>query len=425
MARQKKVLIIDESELFRSYLKERLSEYFTIEVSVHGLDGISKLRTFLPDLVIMDHNLTRKSCKEILEDKSRNPNIAEIPVILTAQKIDRNRLLELVQFRISKILMKPLMIDTLFDALNEIMGMKLRVDETPCIIEAHVNDNIVFIEVARGINREKADLLHFKVAELLGLYQISNPRILMMLSDIELSFIDGSNLEILLRVLLAHTKGKAKHIKILTISSFMREFVSGRQEFREIEVVSNLQNAMDGLLVDYDPEGEHKERAEMISERILDMQGTSNGAESFEMRFQTESQQPVVVDAAMKDSGAALSIAVVDDDFIIQELVKTTFTTIDAEVSAFSDGREFLANARAKSWDLVFLDLLMPGVGGFEVLKRLRTEEIDIPVIILSAVTHREAVVKAVEAGVKSYLIKPLKPDQILKKTLEILKANF
>ncbi|MEI6388711.1 MAG: response regulator [Spirochaetota bacterium] len=421
----KKVLIIDESELFRSYLKERLSEYFTVEVSVHGLDGLSKLRTFLPDLVIMDHNLTRKSCKEILEDKSRNPNTAEIPVILTAQKIDRNRLLELVQFRISKILMKPLMIDTLFDALNEIMGMKLRVDETPCIIEAHVNDNIIFIEVARGINREKADLLHFKVAELIDLYQISNPRILMMLSDIDLSFVDGSNLEVLLRVLLAHTKGKSKHIKILTISSFMREFISGRQEFREIEVVSNLQNAMDGLLVDYDPEGEHNERAEMISERILAKQGTSSGAESFEMRFQTESQQPVVVDTAMKDSGAALSIAVVDDDFIIQELVKTTFTTIEAEVSAFSDGREFLANARAKNWDLVFLDLLMPGIGGFDVLKRLRAEEIDIPVIILSAVTQREAVVKAVEAGVKSYLIKPLKPDQILKKTLEILKANF
>ncbi|HRZ66097.1 MAG TPA: hypothetical protein P5133_14290 [Spirochaetia bacterium] len=45
--------------------------------------------------------------------------------------------------------------------------------------------------------------------------------------------------------------------------------------------------------------------------------------------------------------------------------------------------------------------------------------------IVLSAVSQREAVVRAFQAGVKSYLIKPLKPDQILRKTLEILKANF
>jgi CheY-like chemotaxis protein len=94
-------------------------------------------------------------------------------------------------------------------------------------------------------------------------------------------------------------------------------------------------------------------------------------------------------------------------------------------VSAFSDGREFIDNLRAKDWDLIFLDILMPGMGGFDVLARLKTQELEIPVIILSAVTKREAVLRAVEAGVKSYLIKPLKPDQILKKTLEILKANF
>jgi DNA-binding response OmpR family regulator len=110
---------------------------------------------------------------------------------------------------------------------------------------------------------------------------------------------------------------------------------------------------------------------------------------------------------------------------VIQELVKTTFGAIDATVQAFSDGREFVEGARGTSWDLVFLDILMPGMDGFEVLSALHSEDIELPIIILSAVSQREAVVRAFEAGVKSYLIKPLKPDQILKKTLEILKANF
>ena len=424
MAR-KKILIIDESDLFRGYLKERLSEHFDIEVAINGLDGVSKLRTTMPDLMIIDHNLTRKTCKEVLEEKNRSPNSANIPVILTSQKIDKNRLLELVSFRIKKVFMKPIKMDSLFETLGETLGVRLQVDQTPCIIEAHVNDNIVFIEIAKGINREKADLLRFKIAELLDLYQIKNPRILVMMSDIELSFVDGSNMELLLRILLEHTRGKAKHIKILTISSFMREFVEGRPEFSGLEVVSNLQYAFDGLLTDYDPENEDKDKAqEMISERILAAHSPASGSETIEMRFHAEGKKTISIEE-MKEAGKSLSIAVVDDDFVIQELIKTTFSAIDSKVTSFSDGREFIEGARGTNWDLVFLDILMPGMDGFEVLAALHAEDIELPVIILSAVSQREAVVRAFEAGVKSYLIKPLKPDQILRKTLEILKANF
>ncbi len=430
MARQK-ILVVDGSELFRSYLRDRLGEFFEVEVAINGLDGLSKLRTFLPDLLIMDQDLQRKSSRELLEEKSKNPNTAAIPVLLTSKKIDRNRLLELVPFRIRKVLMKPLKIDALFESLNELLGTRLRVDETPCIIEAHVNDNIVFIEIAKGINREKVDLLRFKVAELLELYQIRSPRILVMMSDIELTFVDGHNIEHLLRILVDHAQGKCSHIKVLTISSFMREFVGGRPEFRDIEVLSSLQFAMDGLLVDYDPAVDGKERrAELISERILSAKDPAGGSETIEMRFsgETGAQQGAEASeptAERKPGGQGLVIAVVDDDFVIQELVKTTFSAIDASVSAFSNGKEFIDNARVKDWDLVFLDLLMPGMDGFEVLGRLRSDGNDVPIIILSAVTQREAVVKAMEAGVRSYLVKPLRPDQIMKKTLEILKANF
>ncbi|HUX38998.1 MAG TPA: response regulator [Rectinemataceae bacterium] len=430
---RQKILVVDGSELFRSYLRDRLGEFFEVEVAINGLDGLSKLRTFLPDLLIMDQELQRKSSRELLEEKSKNPNTAGIPVLLTSKKIDRNRLLELVPFRIRKVLMKPLKIDALFESLNELLGTRLRIDETPCIIEAHVNDNIVFIEIAKGINREKVDLLRFKVAELVELYQIRSPRILVMMSDIELTFVDGHNVEYLLRILVDHAQGKRSHIKVLTISSFMREFVGGRPEFHDIEVLSSLQFAMDGLLIDYDPAVDGKERrAEVISERILAAKDPAGGSETIEMRFsgETGAQQIGEAPGAGSDRkpalpGQGLVIAVVDDDFVIQELVKTTFSTIDASVNAFSDGKEFIDNARVKDWDLVFLDLLMPGMDGFEVLGRLRSDGNDVPVIILSAVTQREAVVKAMEAGVKSYLVKPLKPDQIMKKTLEILKANF
>lgn len=424
MAR-KQILVVDESELFRDYLKSRLSDHADVEIAINGLDGVVKLRNSMPDCVIVDYHLTRKSCKELLEEKNRNPNTADIPVILTAQKIDRNRLLELVPFNIRKVFMKPIKMDSLFDTLSDIVGVRLKVEETPCIIEAHVNDNIVFIEIAKGLNREKVELLRFKIAELLELYQIRNPRILVMITDMELTFVDGPNLELLLGIVLDHAKGKGRFVKVLTNSSFVREFARGRSAFTEIEVLSNLQYAIDGLLSGYDVENDTgDQKAQIISERILAAQAPTAGGESIEMRFEAEGRKKISLET-MREAGKGLSIAVVDDDFVIQELVKTTFAAISAEVSAYSDGKDFLEAVRGRDFDLVFLDILMPEVDGFQVLSRLHAEDIEVPVIVLSAVSQREAVIRAFQAGVKSYLIKPLKPDQILKKTLEILKANF
>jgi len=421
------VLVMDDSDLFRDYLKSRLSRAgLSVEVAINGLDGISKMRNDPPDLIIMDYHLTRKSCKEVLEEKARNPNTAAIPVVLTAQKIDKNRLLELVQYNIRKVFMKPIKMDALYQILSEITGARFEVDTTPCIMEAHVNDNIVFVELAKGINREKVDLLRFKIRELLDLYAIVKPRVLVMLSDMELSFVDGPNLEILLETIVEASRAKPKHIKVLTRSGFAKEFVTGRPEFDEIEVVSSLEYALDGLVAEATMAADAPEKkAAIITDRILSSQGLASGSETIEMRFETEKTIPSMSIESARHLGEGLSIAAVDDDFVIQELLKTTFEAIDAKVHTFSNGREFLTAVRSQVFDLVFLDLRMPEVDGFGVLSELKAQDLDMPIIVLSAVTQREAVVKAFQAGVKSYLVKPLKPEQILRKTLEILKANF
>ncbi|GAB1456690.1 hypothetical protein MASR2M48_19980 [Spirochaetota bacterium] len=125
-----------------------------------------------------------------------------------------------------------------------------------------------------------------------------------------------------------------------------------------------------------------------------------------EMRFEAEKTTPVFSMAAARHLGEGLSISVVDDDFVIQELLKTTFEAIDAKVHTFSNGREFLTAVRSRVFDLVFLDLRMPEVDGFGVLAELRAQDLDMPIIVLSAITQRESVVKAFKAGVKSYLCK-------------------
>jgi DNA-binding response OmpR family regulator len=92
----KKILVIDESSLFRDYLAKKLVEYqFEVVQGVNGLDGTLKMRSEVPDLIIMDYYLSRKSSNEVLQEKKKNPNTAGIPVIMVSSRIDKTKIVEI------------------------------------------------------------------------------------------------------------------------------------------------------------------------------------------------------------------------------------------------------------------------------------------------------------------------------------------
>jgi signal transduction histidine kinase len=86
------------------------------------------------------------------------------------------------------------------------------------------------------------------------------------------------------------------------------------------------------------------------------------------------------------------------------------------EVSAVSDGEAALASARENPPDLVLLDVMMPGLDGFAVLRALRGDEATrpLPVILLSARAGEEARVEGLEAGADDYLVKPFGARELL-----------
>ncbi len=422
----KHVLVIDESPLLREYLRIKLVEQgIEASVAINGLDGMSKMRSIMPDLVVLDYHLNRQSCLEVLEEKRKNPNTANIPVIVTAQKIDQKRIIELVNYNVKKVFTKPIRIDAFFKTLSELLGTEFQIDSTPCIVEAHVNDNIIFVEIAQGLNREKMDLLRFKIVELLDLYEIRTPKVILMMSDLKLEYPDGPNLQKLIDIILQASRAKHRDIRILTKDDFVRSYVKGRKDISDIDVLGNLQFALDGLLAELDPRMEFgAKKAEIIGARVLSSTADAELTETVQLKFDAEAK--VAPDfESIKQEGKHLKIAAVDDDFVIQELLKTTFASIGASVVTFNDGADYLAAADKEDFDLVFLDLIMPKIGGFEVLTALLDRKIEQPIIVLSAVTRRDAVVQAFQSGVKSYLVKPLKPDAILRKAIEILKPNF
>jgi DNA-binding response OmpR family regulator len=289
----KQILIIDESPPFRDFLRNKLSEHDEIEVAVavNVLDGMAKLRNLVPDLVIMDYCLSRNGCFEILHSKKSNPNTVKVPVIIMAEQIDQKKILELIPYNVKKVFAKPARIDTLFSAISALLELSFTVDDSPCIVEVHVNDNIIFIEIAQGLNRDKLDLLRFKIIELINLHNIRIPRVIVMLSDIRLSSADSTNLEKLLNVVRKASQARPRHIRILTRDDFTREFIETQKEYGEIEVVSNLQYAIDGLLADLDVRMEYGEKKEeIIGDTILAAGGSGAGG-AMQLRFEAESRQ--------------------------------------------------------------------------------------------------------------------------------------
>ncbi|HNY22552.1 MAG TPA: response regulator [Treponemataceae bacterium] len=413
----KQVLLIDESNVFRDYIKSKLeAKHITVEFGKGQLDSLSKLRMSVPDLMIIDYNSSRNFLFELLEGKKADANARDIPVIVLAQKIEKNDVTKLSGYNVKKIIPKPLKIDQFFQAVTDILRVDFDIDTTQCIMEARVNDNILFIEIAQGFNREKIELLKYRIRELIGLYSLTAPKILMMMTDLSLSFVDGPNLELLMESVMADPSVKNRNIKLLTLDGFTRDFIAGNKAYADIQVVTDLTKAIDSLLRDAVGVAD---TSTLISEKILQANGSADrDGSALEMRFKSEIE-------ALKSVAHDIKIAVVDDDVVIRTVLAKTFQAINATVEQFESGAEFLPHAIAGTYDLIFLDLMMPVMNGLEVLVKMRENEIVTPVIVLSSISQREAVLKVLSTGVRSYMIKPLKPEAILTKAIEVLQATI
>ena len=420
----KHVLIVDNSSLFREYLRRKLEDN-GVEVTalVNPLEAVSKMRSIAPDLIILDSDMEHHAFMELLKQKKNDINSSNAPIIIMAKSIEQKQLIELVPYNVKKVFTKPIKIDTLFVNLSEILGIPFDIDESPGIMEVHVNDNIIFIQIAQGLNRDKLEVLRFKIRELMGIYKIRVPKVIIMLSGIELSSAEAPRILKLLDYVHKSSQAKLSNIRMLTNDEFTRKLISESKDYSDIKVVSNLQFAMSGLLSDRGKgAGPPEHDAELISDKILHAEAR-RGREEMLLKFDAEARSNSFdfVRSSMQD----FRIAVIDDDFVVHELIKSIFNKTGATINSFYDGEEFLIAIDAWDFDLAFLDINMPIVNGFDVLRALQARDIKYPVIVLSAVSQQEAIIKAIQMGVNSYLVKPLKPEDIFKKSVEILKANF
>ncbi len=100
-------------------------------------------------------------------------------------------------------------------------------------------------------------------------------------------------------------------------------------------------------------------------------------------------------------------ILVIDDEQSIRELLKDFLETKDFEVITASDGETGLQLLRKEKIDLFFLDLMMPGISGLDVLRECESANIDVPCIVITAHASVQTAVEAMKLGAYDYLPKP------------------
>src|SRR5437588_5219060 len=122
----------------------------------------------------------------------------------------------------------------------------------------------------------------------------------------------------------------------------------------------------------------------------------------------------------MQTGGAR--VLIVDDDPASRRLLEVRLRPLECDVSTAGNGEQALSAIRKDPPDLVLLDLQMPQMGGIEVLRTLRKEGINVPIIVITAHGSIETAVEAVKEGAYDFITKPVDPnhfDVVVRKLLE------
>lgn len=118
------------------------------------------------------------------------------------------------------------------------------------------------------------------------------------------------------------------------------------------------------------------------------------------------------------------NILIIEDDKFLRELISRKLLSEGFKIEEAIDGEEGLAKAKETKPDLILLDLILPGLDGFEVLQRIKDDPstASIPVLILSNLGQKDEIERGLSLGAVDFLVKAhFTPEEIVSKMKEVL----
>ena len=129
-----------------------------------------------------------------------------------------------------------------------------------------------------------------------------------------------------------------------------------------------------------------------------------------ETRVQVADREP-----ARNATGAPARVLVIDDEPIIRDVLQDILSREGYEIESVPDAEAGLSALDSSEHDLVILDLMLPGIGGFETLKAIKRRDPDSVVVMITAYGSVETAVQAMRMGAHDYLTKPFKNEDVLR----------
>jgi DNA-binding response OmpR family regulator len=117
-------------------------------------------------------------------------------------------------------------------------------------------------------------------------------------------------------------------------------------------------------------------------------------------------------------------ILLVEDDDTVAEVVDSYLRASGMTVVRCGDGLAAVAAAVSTGPDLVLLDVMLPGIDGYEVLRRFRQQAVTAPVIMLTALADEDARIRGLEVGADDYVTKPFSPRELVLRVQSVLRRT-
>ncbi|GAE35551.1 response regulator transcription factor [Halalkalibacter akibai] len=115
-------------------------------------------------------------------------------------------------------------------------------------------------------------------------------------------------------------------------------------------------------------------------------------------------------------------ILIVDDEKQMQSLLCVCIGSSEFELTTAGSGKEALELIKEQQFDLMLLDIMMPEMNGFQVLKELTEKELLVPTIIISAIGETDQVVEGLNLGASDYITKPFEPKELVARVNSVLR---
>jgi DNA-binding response OmpR family regulator len=149
--------------------------------------------------------------------------------------------------------------------------------------------------------------------------------------------------------------------------------------------------------------------------------GLSHGSQTRHVGARHAPKQSCAADAPRWSGAVSGRILVVDDDRDIRDLVAIKLESAGHEIVTREDGSQALEAAVEGGWDVIVLDVMMPGMSGIDVLRALRDRGDETPVILLTARGQEKDIEAGFAAGADQYVTKPFSPRALLARVTAVI----